>query len=226
VVSAQRDTKCPESRQVSTKDSKLVSLLSIPFTELDTSFNCGSCGSITANSEALAMLQSLQSEVNSVQALEMGAKRLEGSCADDDDASDHRGECQVFSAARVTFAGNVSDDGVCPQLDCITPLRLVRRGSSGGSIHNSAGSGGPGAPGGTCQNISFGSRGPFLGDRMRAGKYRKLIATTSKKAVDQKHRVGHGGANNMNRVSSVYNVYIMIFPRIKIYSKKVMIITN
>nr|XP_016945453.1 SET domain-containing protein SmydA-8 isoform X1 [Drosophila suzukii] len=46
-------------------------------TELDTSFNCGSCGSITANSEAMAMLQSLQSEVNSVQALEMGAKRLE-----------------------------------------------------------------------------------------------------------------------------------------------------
>jgi len=77
VVSAQRDTKCPESQRVSTKDSKLVSLLSIPFTELDTSFNCGSCGSITANSEALAMLQSLQSEVNSVQALEMGAKRLE-----------------------------------------------------------------------------------------------------------------------------------------------------
>jgi len=138
-----------------------------------------------------------------------------GSCADDDDASDHRGECQVFSAARVTFAGNVSDDGVCPQLDCITPLRLVRRGSSGGNIHNSAGSGGPGTPGGTCQNISFGSRGPFLGDRMRAGKYRKLIATTSKKAVDQKHRVGHGGANDMNRVSSVYNAYIMILPRIK-----------
>lgn len=42
-----------------------------------------------------------------------------------DDAADHRGECEVFAAARVTFAGNVSEDGVCPQLDCITPLRLV-----------------------------------------------------------------------------------------------------
>uniref|UniRef100_A0A6P4FLC3 Protein msta-like n=1 Tax=Drosophila rhopaloa TaxID=1041015 RepID=A0A6P4FLC3_DRORH len=48
-----------------------------------------------------------------------------GSCADEDDATDHGGECQVFSAARVTFAGNVSDDGVCPQLDCITPLRVL-----------------------------------------------------------------------------------------------------
>ncbi|XP_017059325.1 SET domain-containing protein SmydA-8 isoform X2 [Drosophila ficusphila] len=48
-----------------------------------------------------------------------------GSCADDDDATDHEGECQVFSAARVTFAGNVSDDGVCPQLNCITILRVL-----------------------------------------------------------------------------------------------------
>lgn len=47
-------------------------------------------------------------------------------CADaDDDDDDHRAECEVFAEARVTFAGNVSDDGVCPQLDCITPLRLV-----------------------------------------------------------------------------------------------------
>lgn len=50
-----------------------------------------------------------------------------GNCADADEAaSDHRAECEVFAEARVTFAGNVSDDGVCPQLDCITPLRLVR----------------------------------------------------------------------------------------------------
>ncbi|EDV98930.1 GH13589 [Drosophila grimshawi] len=47
-----------------------------------------------------------------------------GNCADDA-SSDHRGECQVFGTARVTFAGNVGEDGVCPQLDCITPLRLV-----------------------------------------------------------------------------------------------------
>ncbi|XP_064542028.1 SET domain-containing protein SmydA-8 isoform X2 [Drosophila montana] len=46
-----------------------------------------------------------------------------GSCMDD--ADDHRGECEVFAAARVTFAGNVSEDGVCPQLDCITPLRVL-----------------------------------------------------------------------------------------------------
>ncbi|KAH8378073.1 hypothetical protein KR093_008973 [Drosophila rubida] len=51
-----------------------------------------------------------------------------GSCADDEETAaggDHRGECEVFAKARVTFAGNVSEDGVCPQLDCITPLRLV-----------------------------------------------------------------------------------------------------
>lgn len=57
-----------------------------------------------------------------------------GSCADDEDVTEHRGECQVFSAARVTFAGNVSDDGVCPQLDCITILRLVRGRSSGAGM--------------------------------------------------------------------------------------------
>ncbi|EDW28285.1 GL19121 [Drosophila persimilis] len=49
-----------------------------------------------------------------------------GVCAGgDDDGIHHRSECVVFSAARVTFAGNVSEDGVCTQLDCITPLRLV-----------------------------------------------------------------------------------------------------
>ncbi|KAH8341235.1 hypothetical protein KR059_000785, partial [Drosophila kikkawai] len=48
-----------------------------------------------------------------------------GSCAGGDDATDHSDECEIFSTARVTFAGNVSDDGVCTQLDCITPLRLV-----------------------------------------------------------------------------------------------------
>ncbi|XP_032595158.1 SET domain-containing protein SmydA-8 isoform X2 [Drosophila grimshawi] len=47
-----------------------------------------------------------------------------GNCADDA-SSDHRGECQVFGTARVTFAGNVGEDGVCPQLDCITPLRVL-----------------------------------------------------------------------------------------------------
>lgn len=41
------------------------------------------------------------------------------------DSTDHRGECEVFSKAKVTFAGNVGEDGVCAQLDCITPLRLV-----------------------------------------------------------------------------------------------------
>ncbi|XP_017853974.1 SET domain-containing protein SmydA-8 [Drosophila busckii] len=45
-------------------------------------------------------------------------------CAQDA-ASDHLAECEIFAAARVTFAGNVSDDGVCPQLDCITPLRVL-----------------------------------------------------------------------------------------------------
>ncbi|XP_020807391.1 protein msta isoform X1 [Drosophila serrata] len=47
------------------------------------------------------------------------------SCAGGDDATDHSNECEIFSAARVTFAGNVSDDGVCTQLDCITPLRVL-----------------------------------------------------------------------------------------------------
>ncbi|XP_034473188.1 SET domain-containing protein SmydA-8 [Drosophila innubila] len=48
-----------------------------------------------------------------------------GNCADDGHQGDHRGECEVFATARVTFAGNVSEDGVCPQLDCITPLRVL-----------------------------------------------------------------------------------------------------
>ncbi|BFF94951.1 SET domain-containing protein SmydA-8 [Drosophila madeirensis] len=49
-----------------------------------------------------------------------------GVCAGgDDDGIHHRSECVVFSAARVTFAGNVSEDGVCTQLDCITPLRVL-----------------------------------------------------------------------------------------------------
>lgn len=52
-------------------------------------------------------------------------------CAIGSDVTDHSGECEVFANARVTFAGNVSDDGVCTQLDCITPLRLVRWGSRG-----------------------------------------------------------------------------------------------
>ncbi|XP_017099088.2 SET domain-containing protein SmydA-8 isoform X2 [Drosophila bipectinata] len=46
-------------------------------------------------------------------------------CAIGSDVTDHSGECEVFANARVTFAGNVSDDGVCTQLDCITPLRVL-----------------------------------------------------------------------------------------------------
>ncbi|XP_068151523.1 SET domain-containing protein SmydA-8 isoform X2 [Drosophila tropicalis] len=46
-------------------------------------------------------------------------------CASNQYENDHQGECVVFAAARVTFAGNVSEDGVCPQLDCITPLRVL-----------------------------------------------------------------------------------------------------
>ncbi|KRG00212.1 LOW QUALITY PROTEIN: uncharacterized protein Dwil_GK18438, partial [Drosophila willistoni] len=46
-------------------------------------------------------------------------------CASNQYENDHQGECVIFSAARVTFAGNVSEDGVCPQLDCITPLRVL-----------------------------------------------------------------------------------------------------
>ncbi|KAL7741377.1 hypothetical protein ACLKA6_013817 [Drosophila palustris] len=48
-----------------------------------------------------------------------------GNCADAEHQGDHRGECEVFAMARVTFAGNVSEDGACPQLDCITPLRVL-----------------------------------------------------------------------------------------------------
>ncbi|KAH8374231.1 hypothetical protein KR200_004683 [Drosophila serrata] len=46
-------------------------------TDSDTSWNCSTCGAITSNPEVQAMLQSLQSEVNTVQALDMGPKRLE-----------------------------------------------------------------------------------------------------------------------------------------------------
>lgn len=37
----------------------------------------------------------------------------------------HEGECRIFSESHVRFAGNVGEDGICAQLDCITPLRLV-----------------------------------------------------------------------------------------------------
>ncbi|XP_062133888.1 SET domain-containing protein SmydA-8 isoform X2 [Drosophila sulfurigaster albostrigata] len=47
-----------------------------------------------------------------------------GNCADVA-GGDHRGECEVFAKARVTFAGNVGEDSVCPQLDCITALRVL-----------------------------------------------------------------------------------------------------
>uniref|UniRef100_A0A034WTZ4 Protein msta, isoform B n=1 Tax=Bactrocera dorsalis TaxID=27457 RepID=A0A034WTZ4_BACDO len=40
------------------------------------------------------------------------------------DIPDHLGECEIFTKAKVHFAGNVSEDGVCTQLDCITPLSL------------------------------------------------------------------------------------------------------
>ncbi|XP_017059323.1 SET domain-containing protein SmydA-8 isoform X1 [Drosophila ficusphila] len=46
-------------------------------TETDTSWICSSCGATTSNTEAQKMLQSLQAEVNAVQSLENGAKRLE-----------------------------------------------------------------------------------------------------------------------------------------------------
>ncbi|CAD6999376.1 unnamed protein product [Ceratitis capitata] len=41
------------------------------------------------------------------------------------DNPDHTGECEVFAKAKVHFAGNISEDGVCSQLDCITPLRIL-----------------------------------------------------------------------------------------------------
>ncbi|XP_054741759.1 SET domain-containing protein SmydA-8 isoform X2 [Anastrepha obliqua] len=41
------------------------------------------------------------------------------------DAPDHLDECAIFAKAKVHFAGNVSEDGVCTQLDCITPLRVL-----------------------------------------------------------------------------------------------------
>lgn len=44
-------------------------------------------------------------------------------CANCIDAPDHQQECEIFTQARMTFAGNVTDDGICNQLDCITPLR-------------------------------------------------------------------------------------------------------
>uniref|UniRef100_A0A1A9WNY3 Uncharacterized protein n=1 Tax=Glossina brevipalpis TaxID=37001 RepID=A0A1A9WNY3_9MUSC len=41
------------------------------------------------------------------------------------DSSEHQYECKTFSDANVRFAGNVGEDGVCSQLDCITPLRVL-----------------------------------------------------------------------------------------------------
>ncbi|XP_055920728.1 SET domain-containing protein SmydA-8 isoform X1 [Eupeodes corollae] len=41
------------------------------------------------------------------------------------DSVEHNLECEVFHKANVKFAGNVSADGVCTQLDCITPLRVL-----------------------------------------------------------------------------------------------------
>lgn len=43
------------------------------------------------------------------------------------DTPDHLSECEIFTKAIVHFAGNVSEGGVCTQLDCITPLRLVKK---------------------------------------------------------------------------------------------------
>uniref|UniRef100_A0A1B0FH41 SET domain-containing protein n=1 Tax=Glossina morsitans morsitans TaxID=37546 RepID=A0A1B0FH41_GLOMM len=44
-------------------------------------------------------------------------------CAFCTDSSEHQLECKTFADANVRFAGNVGEDGVCSQLDCITPLR-------------------------------------------------------------------------------------------------------
>uniref|UniRef100_A0A0K8WDS8 Protein msta, isoform A n=2 Tax=Bactrocera latifrons TaxID=174628 RepID=A0A0K8WDS8_BACLA len=41
------------------------------------------------------------------------------------DIPNHLGECEIFTKAKVHFAGNVSEDGVCTQLDSITPLRVL-----------------------------------------------------------------------------------------------------
>ncbi|XP_067622892.1 SET domain-containing protein SmydA-8 isoform X2 [Eurosta solidaginis] len=41
------------------------------------------------------------------------------------DAPIHMEECEIFAKAKVHFAGNVSEEGVCTQLDCITPLRVL-----------------------------------------------------------------------------------------------------
>lgn len=49
----------------------------IPFTDEDSSWNCRACGSSTTGEEARQIVDALQSEVNGVQSLEMGAKRLE-----------------------------------------------------------------------------------------------------------------------------------------------------
>ncbi|XP_037960921.1 SET domain-containing protein SmydA-8 isoform X2 [Teleopsis dalmanni] len=46
-------------------------------------------------------------------------------CSTCSDLQVHQGECEIFFQANVTFAGNVSEDGVCTQLDCITPLRIL-----------------------------------------------------------------------------------------------------
>lgn len=49
----------------------------LSFTDEDSSWNCRACGSITSGEEARQIVAALQSEVNGVQSLEMGAKRLE-----------------------------------------------------------------------------------------------------------------------------------------------------
>ncbi|XP_061386995.1 SET domain-containing protein SmydA-8 [Musca vetustissima] len=41
------------------------------------------------------------------------------------DSPVHEGECKIFAEANVRFAGNVGEDGICAQLDCITPLRVL-----------------------------------------------------------------------------------------------------
>ncbi|XP_065357523.1 SET domain-containing protein SmydA-8 isoform X2 [Calliphora vicina] len=46
-------------------------------------------------------------------------------CGECEDSLDHQGECKIFSQSNVRFAGNVGEDGICTQLDCITPLRVL-----------------------------------------------------------------------------------------------------
>lgn len=51
--------------------------LIFPFIEVNSSWNCRSCGGSTSGEEAQQIVTALQTEVNGVQSLEMGAKRLE-----------------------------------------------------------------------------------------------------------------------------------------------------